>query len=92
MPSDAIGIASKKKVTSNALCADRRGLRQHGHIMLSMALLCIMTWHQWARGNDSGSPARPAVKWFFHIWTARLVGLVWCMLGDSIAVSLVPTG
>jgi hypothetical protein len=84
MPSGAIGVASNKKVPSNALCAGRGGLRQHGRIMLSMALLCVVSWHQWARGNDGGSPVRPAVKWFFFVQTTRLAGLVQCMLGGAI--------
>ncbi len=81
MPSGAIGVASNKKVPSNALCVDRRGLRQHRCIMLSVALLCLVSQHQWARGDNGGSPAIPTVKWFIHIRTARLAGLVWCMLG-----------
>jgi hypothetical protein len=51
--------------------------------MLSMALLCVVSQHQWARGNDSGSPARPAVKWFFHMRTARLAELVRYMSGGQ---------
>jgi hypothetical protein len=77
MPSGAIGVASNKKVPSNALCADRRGLRQHGCIMLSLASLCVVSQHQWARENDGGSLARPTVKWFFHLRTACQGGKYW---------------
>jgi hypothetical protein len=75
VPSGAI-VASNKKVPLIAFCMDRRGLRQHGCIMLSVAWLYIVSQHQWARGNNGWSPAIPAVKWFFHVRTTHLVGLV----------------
>jgi hypothetical protein len=70
-------LGIKQEGPFQCLVHNTRGLRQHGGIMLSMASLCVLSWHQWARGNNGGSPARPTVKWFFYARTVRLAGLVW---------------
>jgi hypothetical protein len=42
VPRGVMGVASKENNPSSALCAKRRGIRQHGHSMLSVALHCVV--------------------------------------------------
>ena len=76
-----MGVASKDYKPSIASNAKSAGFWQHGRIMLSVMLHCLVSQHQFAMGNEVGSAAMPTVKWFFHVRISRSAWFVQCMSG-----------
>ena len=81
MPGGAMSVALSKYEPSIASNAKSAWFWRQGRIMLSVMLHCLVRQHQLAMGKEVGSPAMPAVKWFFQVHFSRLTGFVRCMLG-----------
>ena len=79
MPIGAIGVASNEYIPSMASKAESRGLVVQGRIILRVMSHCSVILHQFAILKEDGVPARVAVKWFFHVRTARSARFVRCM-------------
>ncbi len=76
-----MGVASYEYEPSIALNAKSAGFWWQGRIMLSVVLHCLVRQCQLAIGKEVGSPAMPAVKWFFQVRISRLAWFVRCMSG-----------
>jgi hypothetical protein len=85
-----MGVESKENNPLSASSAERRGFRQHGCSMLSVALHCVVRQHQLAMGNDFGSPAILARKQFFHVRMACLAGLCYGCPGECTGCKFAP--